>query len=489
MKNNPPSQPFGHLAATPARRRLAAIALLAVALLLHGGAAFAQRAGVFSEVRFFRPEPRSDVPAEPPASVRIAPAARPPAMDGSLGDPCWQEAEPFSPFVIYRTWDRAAENREVRMAFDQDNLYVGVRLEKARGYELKADTRTDGDAHMWQDDEFELFLDPGPTHSEHYQIIVNASGNFCDLRHSIRWVPDPAAAEPDTLRQIRVTDRDWQSGVEFRLGGGRPEDDHWIIEMRLPAEGMGLPGIPLGARWGLNLASNNPRTGQLTNWIPGDWHNPQTYGHVVFGEPRLGVSGVSLEPPRQGANLFSALFENLEAERRSYRLALFDPDDPVRVQGTAAEFSLGPGRRAVVSASYAVAPGAEQARVVAQARSADGALLFQTQRIADAPAPLRVAVRPYGYLAGSGPVTGEIEVRLGALSLARSRLDAALRRGGQVLATETVPVREAQAAFSLDPAGLPPGLYHLDVELTDETGGTVARESAPFSLAESPFGG
>ena len=443
---------------------------------------------VFSRIRFYRSETRSDIPAKPPAVMRIEPVAVPPVIDGKLGDSCWRRARPFSPFVIYRTWDKATEPREARMAFDQANLYVGVKLAKAAGYKLKALTQRNDDGHMWQDDEFELFLDPGLNYSEYYQVIVNASGNFCDYRHAYRWVTDAAAAEADVMKKIRVSDRDWVSGVEAKVETGRPSATEWTIEMRLPAKALGLPGIPLGSRWGLNLTSNNPRIKQLTNWIPGDWHNPETYGHVVFGKPRLEVSGSSFGATGQGANLFRALFKNVEAKRGKYRLSVFDPDHKDWVTGAHTSFALASGQEVLLGVTYAIAAKATNARVVAQARSDDGALLYQSQRIFEVPRPLRLNVRPYGYLGAEAVVAGEIEMRLGGLSLLYAKLQARLTEGKREIARETVSVKDAQAAFTIDPASLKPGAYRLNVDLTDKRDRKIAGAAASFSIADSPFG-
>ena len=84
--------------------------LLAVAGL-HCAALGADGPRVFTRVRFHRPTPRSEVPAEPPAVMQIEPAQRPPTIDASLGDACWRAAKPFSRFVVYRTPDLAEENR------------------------------------------------------------------------------------------------------------------------------------------------------------------------------------------------------------------------------------------------------------------------------------------------------------------------------------------------------------------------------------------
>ena len=453
---------------------------------LHCAALSADGPRVFTRVRFHRPTPRSEVPAKPPAVMQIEPAQRPPTIDASLDDACWRAVKPFSPFVVYRTPDLAEENREVRMAFDASHLYVAAKLAKARGYALKAATQTNDDSHMWKDDELELFLDPGLSYSQYFQIIVNASGHHCDSHHAYQWVPDPAAADPDTLKRVRLSTPAWDSGLRVAVDGADADADEWTIEMALPVAALGLPAVPLGSRWGVNISSNNPRTKQLTNWIPGDWHEPQTYGHVLFGRPRLAVSDASFGNGWQGANLFRALFTNVEDTARRYRLRLFDPDHDSRVVGCETSFRVQPGQSAIAGATYAIAAGVDSARVVAQARDEGGRLLYQAQRKCLPPAPLKLRVHPYGRLAATPAFTAALDVRVGDLSLTRAALATKLIHDGRVIAQETVPVKDVMAELAIDAAGLAPGTYHLAVSLNigDKQ---VAQVREPFAVTDSPF--
>jgi Carbohydrate family 9 binding domain-like len=61
--------------------------------------------------------------------VRVV-AGRPPAIDGRLDDPVWSQANVATGFVQYnpRPGAPASQSTEVRLLYDGDALYVGMRM-------------------------------------------------------------------------------------------------------------------------------------------------------------------------------------------------------------------------------------------------------------------------------------------------------------------------------------------------------------------------
>jgi hypothetical protein len=446
-------------------------------------ALFAQAAvgQVFTSVDFYRPSIQAQPPAEPPAEMQLQPAAQPPTIDGVLDDACWQAAEPFTPFVVFHTPTLAEEQRQVRMAFDAKHLYVAVRLQKQAGYALRDHIKVDGDDKMWEDDEIELFLDPGLNYDTYYQVIINAAGRYCDFRHVKYWVPDPAAADPRVVKQVKDLHRGWHSGVRYAVRTGDADATQWFIELALPVESMGLPEVPLGSRWGVNISSNNPRTEQFTNWIPGDWHDPYAYGQIIMGEPRLRVRQPNWGAFRPGANLFHAICENLAQQTQTYTMSIAG-----QTQQTM-RFSLDAGQTATQGCTYPIAIGSTSADIITQVRDESGQLLYQTQLTDDMPPALLVRLAPYGYLAGSGAITGSLAVELGDLTLAQSALDAEIVRDGQVIRSQRVAVENAAARLQLDLGSFTPGRYTLRLTLRAHDDAVLAETSADFAVSASPY--
>jgi hypothetical protein len=230
----------------------------------------------------------------------------------------------------------------------------------------------------------------------------------------------------------------------------------------------------------VNISSNNPRTGQLTNWIPGDWHDPYAYGQIVMGEPRLRVRRSDWGAFRPGANLFVAVCENLTDQRQKYTLSI----EGQSLQ--ALHFVLDPGQSATQGCTYHIPMDAASAQIVTQVRDDNDQLLYQSQFADEMPPTLSLRLAPYGYLAGSGAITGSLAVELGDLTLAQSALDADILRDGQVIRSQRVAVRDAAARLQLDLATFEPGRYALRVTLRAH-GRVLAEASGDFAVAASPF--
>src|SRR5947209_3701294 len=78
-------------------------------------------------------------------SLRVAPTAVPPVIDGSLGDAAWENAPVISDFtqVEPREGAQPSERTEVRLLYDANNLYVAVRClqdaTRIRGTQMQHD--------------------------------------------------------------------------------------------------------------------------------------------------------------------------------------------------------------------------------------------------------------------------------------------------------------------------------------------------------------
>src|SRR5262245_50089081 len=93
-------------------------------------------------------------------TIAAVEARSPIVLDGSLEDAAWRDAEPASGFVQAEPHEGqpATETTEVRLAFDHDALYVGVRCADSSSLgAIVNDIRKDFAAG--EQDSFELILD------------------------------------------------------------------------------------------------------------------------------------------------------------------------------------------------------------------------------------------------------------------------------------------------------------------------------------------
>jgi hypothetical protein len=212
----------------PARSFLA----LVVPLVLGPAPAWATRAP--------RPE------ATPAPAVEATRAPLPVQVDGRLDDEAWRGVEPFTAFT-QRDPDEGApatERTELRLLYDDDALYVGVRLHDAEpGKIVRRLSRRDENAEA---DRFSIYLDPRRDRLTGVRFEVSAAGVQNDeIIFNDSWMDDS-------------WDAVWTSAVHH-------DDQGWSLEMRIPfSELRFLPGDR--QTWGVNASRYIQRKNE-SDWL------------------------------------------------------------------------------------------------------------------------------------------------------------------------------------------------------------------------------
>lgn len=97
-------------------------------------------------------------------------AATPPAFDGTLDDPLWQEVAWTDRFVDISTATPPRLATHAKIRWDDSFLYVGALLEEPQAFANISKTchcndTNAGDQVIFHDNDFEIFVDPsGSTH-------------------------------------------------------------------------------------------------------------------------------------------------------------------------------------------------------------------------------------------------------------------------------------------------------------------------------------
>jgi hypothetical protein len=106
-------------------------------------------------------------------------SAAAPRIDGRLDDPAWQEAAWTADFVDIEgdARPRPALVTRARMLWDDQYFYVGAELREPHLWA----TLTEHDSVIFQDDDFEVFIDPNGDNHEYYEFEINALGTGWDL--------------------------------------------------------------------------------------------------------------------------------------------------------------------------------------------------------------------------------------------------------------------------------------------------------------------
>lgn len=153
--------------------------------------------------------------AQTPAPVRATRATSPIVVDGDLNEPIWQSAEAATAFK-QEDPDQGAPTRqktEVRLAFDDDALYVGARMFDTRPDSIVAElVRRDGSAAS---DVFFVFLDPFHDKRTGYYFGMTAAGTQMD----------------GVFLNDGWDDDSWDGVWNARV---RRDSQGWTAEMRIP---------------------------------------------------------------------------------------------------------------------------------------------------------------------------------------------------------------------------------------------------------------
>lgn len=174
-----------------------------------------------------------DQPSENVPSYRAVRAAAGMVIDGKLEEPVWSTATPADGFRQRdpQEGEPATERTEVRVAYDDGALYVGVRLfDREPGKIQHRLSRRDDDADA---DTVRVYLDPRHDHRSGMIFQVSAAGVQSDaILFNDSW--DDSS-----------WDGVWESAVTVDREG-------WVAEMRIPFSELRFPA---GDRqtWGFNV--------------------------------------------------------------------------------------------------------------------------------------------------------------------------------------------------------------------------------------------
>jgi hypothetical protein len=216
--------------------------------------------------------------AADPRIVSAVETRLPITLDGVLDDEAWISAEPATDFVQAEPHEgqAATERTTVRLLFDRDALYVGVRCDDAMASSLIVnDIRKD--FTPGEQDTFEVLLD-----------------TFADRRNGFVFATNPAGAKSDT--QIANEGRDVNTSWDAVWSVATKVDANgWSAEMRIPFKTLRFERGE-GRIWGANFSRRIRRKNEVDYWSP----VPRVYNLY-----RAGLAGTltGLGDVSQGHNL------------------------------------------------------------------------------------------------------------------------------------------------------------------------------------------
>lgn len=231
-------------------------------------------------------------------------APRPLEINGRLDKPEWKAAawtEPFEDIEGNRVRPKPRHRTRVKMLWDDEFFYIGAQLDEPHVWA----TLTEHDSVIFQDNDFEVFLDPDGDNHEYYEFEINAFGTTWDLR-----LPKPYRDGGDAINSWEIPGMKSAVHINGTINDPSKTDKHWTVELAFPWKVLGeyanRSAPPQhGDQWRINFSrvewDTEIKDGKYVkipdrrehNWVWSpqgaiDMHRPERWGSVQFSTSPAG---------------------------------------------------------------------------------------------------------------------------------------------------------------------------------------------------------
>lgn len=220
-------------------------------------------------------------------------AEAPPEIDGVLDEPFWQAIPPITGFVQREPADgrAATEDTEVRVGFDQHNLYVAMVMHDREPHRIRR-TVLQREGQIGFDDRIIIALDTYHDRRNAYIFEMNAFGTQGD-----------ALINDESLQ---FSDWNWEGVYHSE---GRITEDGWVIEAAIPFTTIRFTESA-NPQMGIAFYRSIRRKNEEVTWP----HIPIRYGSGIFQVSQYATL-VGLEDVRRGNNVEVKPFAITGAQR------------------------------------------------------------------------------------------------------------------------------------------------------------------------------
>lgn len=198
-------------------------------------------------------------------------------VDGVMNEPAWLQADVAKDFWMVLPMDtsRAAVKTEVRMCYDETNIYIiAVCFKKVKGANIVESLHRD--FNFQRNDNFIFFMDPFNDQTNGFSFGANAEGG--------QW--DGTQSEGGTVDLN--WDNKWTSVV-------KNDAEKYVFEAAIPFKTLRYKKDI--KEWGINFSRNDLRTTEKSSWAPIPRQFPTASlaytGTLIWDEP----------PPNAGSNI------------------------------------------------------------------------------------------------------------------------------------------------------------------------------------------
>ena len=179
-------------------------------------------------------------------------AATPVRVDGRLDEAAWRDAAWTADFVDIEgdARPRPSLRTRAKMLWDDEFFYVGAEMDEPHLWA----TLTRHDAVIFQDHDFEVFIDPNGDNHEYYEFEINALGTGWDL-----LLPRPYKDGGKAVHDWEIAGLQSAVHLDGTLNDPSDTDRGWTVELAFPwpalAELARRPAPPRdGDQWRVNFS-------------------------------------------------------------------------------------------------------------------------------------------------------------------------------------------------------------------------------------------
>jgi len=223
--------------------------------------------------------PASTTPAT--AAVRVMRATRASAainIDGKLDEAAWSSAVPSGDFTqsYPKIGAPPTDPSEVRVLYDDDALYIGVRMFDSRPDSIAAQLAR---------------RDASGIYSDWLHVVIDS---YRDRRNGFRFSVNPRGVQKDVLHSDdRNEDLNWDAVWQV---GTTVDSLGWVAEYRIPFSQLrfGNAGKGIDRLWGIQVQRDIARRNERDSWSPWKQTDP---GFVSFSGDLAGI--VDIPTPRR----------------------------------------------------------------------------------------------------------------------------------------------------------------------------------------------
>ena len=185
--------------------------------------------------------------------MRASRATGPINVDGKLNEPSWAAAVPSGDFTqsYPKVGAKPTDPTEVRVLYDDDALYVGVRMFDARPDSIAAQLAR---------------RDVTGIYSDWLHVMVDS---YRDRRTSFRFSVNPRGVQKDVLEydDNKGEDLNWDAVWEVATS---VDSIGWTAEYRIPFSQLRFGSVPSGVErvWGFQVMRDVARRNERDSWSP-----------------------------------------------------------------------------------------------------------------------------------------------------------------------------------------------------------------------------